>query len=120
PPWGRARNSACTKLPSKLYDSAGKERDGTRGARGARWNTRAVDRDRRSCSSCSFPLRYDRPEAPMKSAVVLILAATAVFAQSKQAAKQPDMCAPPPSGTPPALPAKILTGQGTVHFPITT
>jgi tetratricopeptide (TPR) repeat protein len=56
----------------------------------------------------------------MKSAVVLFLAALAVFAQSKQAAKQPDMCAPPPSGTAPALPAKILTGQGTVHFPITT
>src|SRR5260370_36058150 len=30
------------------------------------------------------------------------------------------MCAPPPSGTAPALPAKILTGQRTVHFPITT
>jgi len=52
----------------------------------------------------------------MKPAVVLILAATAAFAQTKQR----DMCAPPPSGTPPALPAKILTGQGTVHFPITT
>lgn len=56
----------------------------------------------------------------MKTAVVLILAAVAAFAQTKQAAKQPDMCAPPPSGTPPALPAKIMTGQGTVHFPITT
>lgn len=56
----------------------------------------------------------------MKSVVVLILAAVAAFAQTKQAAKQPDMCAPPPSGSPPALPAKIMTGQGTVHFPITT
>ncbi len=56
----------------------------------------------------------------MKSVVVLILAAVAAFAQTKQAAKQPDMCAPPPSGSPPALPAKIMTGQGAVHFPITT
>jgi tetratricopeptide (TPR) repeat protein len=56
----------------------------------------------------------------MKTAVVLMLAALAAFGQSKQAAKQPDMCAPPPSGTAPALPAKILTGQGTIHFPITT
>ena len=30
------------------------------------------------------------------------------------------MCAPPPGGTAPALPAKLLQGQGTVHFPITT
>jgi tetratricopeptide (TPR) repeat protein len=52
----------------------------------------------------------------MKLAAVLILAASAAFAQSKQ----PDMCAPPPSGTAPALPAKILAGQGTMHFPITT
>jgi tetratricopeptide (TPR) repeat protein len=56
----------------------------------------------------------------MKTAVVLILATAAGFAQSKQSAKQPDMCAPPPSGTAPALPARIMTGQGIVHFPITT
>lgn len=44
----------------------------------------------------------------------------AVFAQQK--ATQPDLCIPPPSGTAPALPAHIMTGQGTeyVHFKITT
>ena len=41
-----------------------------------------------------------------------------IFAQNKT----PDLCAPPPSGTPPALPAHLMTGQGTdyVHFQITT
>ncbi|MEO8029025.1 MAG: hypothetical protein ABI823_21270, partial [Bryobacteraceae bacterium] len=36
--------------------------------------------------------------------------------------KAPDLCAPPPSGTAPALPAKLLEGQGTewIKFPITT
>jgi tetratricopeptide (TPR) repeat protein len=52
----------------------------------------------------------------MKSAVVLLLAAASLFAQSKQ----PDACAPPPSGVAPSLPAKLMTGQGAVHFPITT
>jgi tetratricopeptide (TPR) repeat protein len=52
----------------------------------------------------------------MKSAAVFLLALPTLFAQTKQ----PDLCVPPPSGTAPALPAKIMTGQGTVHFPITT
>jgi tetratricopeptide (TPR) repeat protein len=41
-----------------------------------------------------------------------------LFAQ--QQANNKDMCAPPPSGTAPALPAKLLPGQGTIHFKITT
>jgi tetratricopeptide (TPR) repeat protein len=52
----------------------------------------------------------------MKSAALLLLAASALFAQSKQ----PDLCAPPPSGVAPTLPAKLMSGQGVVHFPITT
>src|SRR5580692_6403522 len=42
----------------------------------------------------------------------------AAFAQSKSA----DLCVPPLSGTAPALPAHIMTGQGTehVHLAITT
>lgn len=40
----------------------------------------------------------------------------AAFAQTKS----PDLCVPPPSGTAPALPAHIMTGQGTVHLAITT
>ena len=31
-----------------------------------------------------------------------------------------DACAPPPGSVAPTLPAKLLTGQGTIHFPITT
>jgi tetratricopeptide (TPR) repeat protein len=44
------------------------------------------------------------------------LICAAVFAQTKS----PDLCVPPPSGTAPALPAHIMTGQGKVHFAITT
>jgi tetratricopeptide (TPR) repeat protein len=39
------------------------------------------------------------------------------FAQTKPVA---DLCVPPPSGTAPALPAHLMTGQGTVHLAITT
>ena len=52
----------------------------------------------------------------MKAAALLFFTAAISFSQSKQ----PDLCVPPPSGTAPALPAKIMTGQGTVHFSITT
>jgi tetratricopeptide (TPR) repeat protein len=46
----------------------------------------------------------------------LVLLAAVAFAQTKS----PDLCVPPPSGTAPALPAHIMTGQGTVHLAITT
>src|ERR1700736_3853244 len=52
----------------------------------------------------------------MKSSALLLLASAALFAQTKQ----PDLCVPPPSGVAPSLPAKLMTGQGVVHFPITT
>jgi tetratricopeptide (TPR) repeat protein len=52
----------------------------------------------------------------MKLAAVLFATVLSAFAQTKQ----PDMCVPPPSGTAPALPAKLMEGQGRVHFPITT
>lgn len=52
----------------------------------------------------------------MKYAALSLLATLALFAQSKQ----PDLCTPPPSGVAPSLPARIMSGQGTVHFPITT
>jgi tetratricopeptide (TPR) repeat protein len=52
----------------------------------------------------------------MKPAALLLLASAALFAQNKQ----PDLCVPPPSGTAPSLPAKLMTGQGDVHFAITT
>ena len=52
----------------------------------------------------------------MRPAAVLLFIPMLSFAQSKQ----PDLCVPPPSGTAPSLPARIMSGQGTVHFPITT
>lgn len=51
------------------------------------------------------------------------LLAGAVFAITAFAqTKTPDLCVPPPSGNAPALPAHLMTGQGTeyVHFAITT
>jgi tetratricopeptide (TPR) repeat protein len=45
------------------------------------------------------------------------LLCAAAFAQTKPS---PDLCVPPPSGTAPALPAHLMTGQGTVHLAITT
>ncbi len=52
----------------------------------------------------------------MRLVPLVLVTAAAAFAQTKQ----PDLCTPPPSGTAPVLPAKLMTGQGTVHFPITT
>ncbi|MGA3189686.1 MAG: hypothetical protein ABSF22_21475 [Bryobacteraceae bacterium] len=52
----------------------------------------------------------------MSKFLVGALICIAAFAQTKS----PDLCVPPPSGTAPALPAHIMTGQGTVHFAITT
>src|ERR1700684_2726682 len=54
----------------------------------------------------------------MTKLLVGVLATLARFAQTKT----PDLCVPPPSGTAPALPAHLMTGQGTeyVHLTITT
>lgn len=52
----------------------------------------------------------------MRFPVLLLLAACTLLAQSKT----PDLCAPPPSAVAPTLPAHLMTGQGVVHFPITT
>jgi tetratricopeptide (TPR) repeat protein len=56
----------------------------------------------------------------MTKLLVAALLAAAAFAQQK--ATTPDLCVPPPSGTAPALPAHLMTGQGTeyTHFKITT
>lgn len=48
------------------------------------------------------------------------LLAAALPAAPPAKEKPKDMCAPPPGGTAPALPARILSGQGTISFPITT
>jgi len=53
----------------------------------------------------------------MKLLAYGILAAQLATAQTPKAA---DNCAPPPSALAPTLPAKLMTGMGTVHLPITT
>lgn len=52
--------------------------------------------------------------------IALILCCAAIAAA--QPAPKADMCAPPPGANPPALPAKIIAGQGSeyIHFRITT
>jgi tetratricopeptide (TPR) repeat protein len=46
------------------------------------------------------------------------------FAEDRQNAppkqSSPDLCVPPAGSVPPSLPARLLTGQGKVHFPIST
>jgi tetratricopeptide (TPR) repeat protein len=48
------------------------------------------------------------------------LLAAGAFAQSQPVSKPVDLCAPPPGSVAPSLPAKLLSGQGSVHLPITT
>src|SRR5256885_15462653 len=52
------------------------------------------------------------------SLLAALLYTSTLFAASET--KPKDMCAPPPGGTAPSLPARILTGQGHIDFPITT
>ena len=47
--------------------------------------------------------------------LLLLLLPTLLSAQTTN-----DLCAPPPGSVPPTLPAKLLDGQGQIHFPITT
>src|SRR5258706_10802188 len=48
----------------------------------------------------------------------VLLASATLFASAEPKSK--DMCVPPPGGAAPSLPARILTGQGRIQFPITT
>src|SRR5437762_1469497 len=50
--------------------------------------------------------------------ISILMWSMALFAAPET--KPKDMCAPPPGGTAPSLPAKILAGQGKINFPITT
>src|SRR3954466_15970256 len=55
----------------------------------------------------------------MRSMIMAVLLSTVgLFAAPET--KPKDMCAPPPGGTAPSLPAHIMTGQGQINFPITT
>ena len=50
---------------------------------------------------------------------IILLGCLCVSGAIGQLAK-PDACSPPPGSVPPSLPARLLEGQGTVNFPITT
>ncbi len=52
--------------------------------------------------------------------ISMLLAAGATAQTAPKSQKELDACSPPPGAIAPSLPAKLLTGQGTVHFPITT
>ncbi len=55
----------------------------------------------------------------LRTLIFLPLLAVSLMAADTPA-KPKDMCAPPPGAVAPALPAKIMEGQGNVHFAITT
>ncbi|HYZ87084.1 MAG TPA: hypothetical protein VE621_21895, partial [Bryobacteraceae bacterium] len=56
-----------------------------------------------------------------RSLVLFLTAMSFVAGQSSsKEVKVADACVPPPNAGAPKLPARILEGQGTVHFPITT
>ena len=51
-----------------------------------------------------------------RSGILGLLFISALCGQTKTG----DLCVPPPAGAAPTLPAKLMNGQGQVHFPITT
>ena len=54
------------------------------------------------------------------SVFMLAVALSAADAPKDRSAKEKDMCSPPPGSIAPALPAHLMTGQGDIHFAITT
>lgn len=97
--------------------------------------TFAAEKARRVAAMSRVPTRVARARFGWLRASSLILAATVAlfYGASLQAAKHEkdkgsskpptevrDQCAPEPGDFPPPLPAKLLEGQGHVHFPITT
>ncbi|MCI0423542.1 MAG: hypothetical protein L0312_30710, partial [Acidobacteria bacterium] len=52
----------------------------------------------------------------LRTVTLWTLLVSSAIAQSKTT----DLCSPPPGSAPPSLPAKLLDGQGKIHFPITT
>ncbi len=55
----------------------------------------------------------------MRLSLLAILASAAVLFAAAET-KSKDMCVPPPGGSAPTLPARIMQGQGKIDFPITT
>lgn len=56
----------------------------------------------------------------MRSLVAISVTAAALFSQTPASAPKADACAPPPGSVAPSLPAKLVPGQGTIDFKITT
>ncbi len=56
----------------------------------------------------------------MSHKMIRVALYAAALALAVAQTKSPDMCSPPPGGAAPALPAKLLPGQGDIRFPITT
>jgi tetratricopeptide (TPR) repeat protein len=56
----------------------------------------------------------------MKLTIFILFSMVLAGAETQPAKPPADACVPPPGGAAPPLPAKLLEGQGTVHFPITT
>jgi tetratricopeptide (TPR) repeat protein len=55
----------------------------------------------------------------MRRNLFAVLLSSAVLLAAAET-KSKDMCVPPPGGSAPTLPARIMTGQGHIDFPITT
>src|SRR5207249_879722 len=58
--------------------------------------------------------RSDRGHMRLTALLISALALASAQTTSR------DLCTPPPGGTAPSLPARIMTGQGRLRFPITT
>ncbi|MFN0167408.1 MAG: hypothetical protein ACKV22_13335 [Bryobacteraceae bacterium] len=56
----------------------------------------------------------------MKWCYLLLVGASSMLAQNPAKPVNRDACAPPPGGAAPALPARLMSGQGDMPFPITT
>ncbi len=56
----------------------------------------------------------------MKWWCLLLVGASSTLAQNAAKPASRDACAPPPGGAAPSLPARLMTGQGDMPFPITT
>ena len=55
-----------------------------------------------------------------RSSLVIVFACGALVAAESKSSKEKDMCSPPPGSIAPALPAHLMSGQGDIHFAITT
>lgn len=55
-----------------------------------------------------------------RSGFLVFFACAALTAAESRSSKEKDMCSPPPGSIAPSLPAHLMSGQGDIHFAITT